>query len=48
MVYISEIVGVNAFLVHALSGQTACFYDASGFYPSPINAKALFLPLSEV
>jgi GNAT superfamily N-acetyltransferase len=47
-VQVSEIVGVKALLVHALSDQAVCFYQANGFYPSPMNPRTLFLPLSEV
>ncbi len=47
-VQVSEIVGVKALLVHALSDQAVRFYEANGFYPSPTNPRTLFLPLSEV
>ena len=47
-VQVSEVVGVKALLVHALSDQAARFYEANGFYPSPMNQSTLFLPLSEV
>lgn len=45
---VSEIVGVKALLVHALSGAAVRFYESNGFYPSPTNARTLFLPLAEV
>ena len=47
-IQVSEIVGVKALLVHALSDSAVRFYEANGFYPSPTNPKTLFLPLSEV
>ena len=47
-IQVSEVVGVKALLVHALSDQAVRFYEANGFYPSPSNPKTLFLPLSEV
>jgi GNAT superfamily N-acetyltransferase len=45
---VSEMVGVKALLVHALSEQAVRFYETNGFYPSPTNPSTLFLPLSEV
>lgn len=45
---VSEMVGVKALLVHALSDSAVRFYDANGFYPSPTNPRTLFLPLSDV
>lgn len=47
-VQVSEIVGVKALLVHALSDKAVHFYEANGFYPSPTNPRTLFLPLAEV
>lgn len=47
-IQVSEIVGVKALLVHALSDPAVRFYEANGFYPSPTNPRTLFLPLSEV
>jgi GNAT superfamily N-acetyltransferase len=47
-IQVSEIVGVKALLVHALSDPVVRFYEANGFYPSPTNPRTLFLPLSEV
>ena len=47
-IQVSEVVGVKALLVHALSDQAVRFYEANGFYPSPTNSRTLFLPLSEV
>jgi GNAT superfamily N-acetyltransferase len=45
---VSEIVGVKALLVHALSDPAVCFYEANGFYPSPTHPRTLFLPMVEV
>jgi len=47
-IQVSEIVGVKALLVHALSDPAVRFYEVNGFYPSPTNPRTLFLPLSEV
>ncbi len=45
---VSEIVGVKALLVHALSDSAVHFYEAQGFHPSPTHSRTLFLPLSEI
>lgn len=47
-IQVSEVVGVRALLVHALSDQAVGFYEAQGFHPSPMNPRTLLLPLSEV
>ena len=47
-IQVSELVGVKALLVHALSDPAVGFYEAQGFHPSPTNDRTLFLPLSEV
>ena len=47
-IQVSEVVGVKALLVHALSDQAVGFYEAHGFHPSPMNPRTLLLPLSEV
>jgi GNAT superfamily N-acetyltransferase len=47
-IQVSELVGVKALLVHALSDPAVRFYEAQGFHPSPTNPRTLFLPLSEV
>ena len=47
-VQVSEIAGVKALLVHALSKSAAEFYEAHGFHPSPNTSGTLFLPLSQV
>ncbi|QSA99338.1 GNAT family N-acetyltransferase (plasmid) [Methylococcus sp. EFPC2] len=47
-IQVSELVGVRALLVHALSDQAVGFYEAHGFHPSPMNPRTLLLPLSEV
>lgn len=47
-VQVSEVVGVKALLVHALSESAARFYEDHGFHPSPANPKTLFLQVSEV
>ncbi len=47
-IQVSEIVGVKALLVHALSDAAVRFYESNGFYPSPTHVRTLFLPLTEV
>lgn len=47
-IQVSEMVGVKALLVHALSEPAVRFYEAQGFHPSPMNPRTLFLPLAEV
>lgn len=47
-VQVSEIAGVKALLVHALSKSAAEFYEAHGFHQSPNSSGTLFLPLSQV
>lgn len=47
-IQVSEVVGIRALLVHALSEQAVSFYEAKGFHPSPMNPRTLFLLLSEV
>jgi GNAT superfamily N-acetyltransferase len=44
-IQVSEIAGVKALLVHALSDQAAEFYKKWGFHPSPVNTKTLFLSI---
>lgn len=47
-VQVSEIAGVKALLVHALSEATAEFYEAHGFHRSQMTPNTLFLSLNEV
>jgi GNAT superfamily N-acetyltransferase len=47
-VQVSEMVGVKALLVHAISDSAARFYEAHGFQTSPLAPRTLFLPISEV
>lgn len=47
-VQVSDVVGVKALLVHALSESAVRFYAANGFRPFPIDPRTLFLPLSEL
>jgi GNAT superfamily N-acetyltransferase len=42
----SEIAGMRALLVHAISPQAKNFYQARGFIPSPVGELTLMLPLS--
>ena len=46
-IQVSEIVGVKALLVHAISEQAADFYKKWGFDPSPINPKTLYLSIRQ-
>lgn len=47
-VQVSEIVGVKALLLQALSSSAVRFYETRGFRPVPGNPRTFFLPLSEV
>ncbi|UZR30992.1 hypothetical protein OOT43_08240 [Methylococcus mesophilus] len=47
-VRVSEIVGVKALLVYALTESAVNFYLADGCHPSPVNPRTLFLSVSEV
>lgn len=41
----SEIAGVRALVVHAVDNAAANFYKKYGFVPSPLNPRALLLPI---
>ena len=41
----SEIAGVRALVVHAIDDAAARFYRKYGFVPSPLNPRALLLPI---
>jgi ribosomal protein S18 acetylase RimI-like enzyme len=41
----SEIAGVRALVVHAIDDSAARFYRRYGFIPSPLNPRALLLPI---
>ena len=47
-VQVSELVGVKALLVHALSESAIRFYDSQGFRTFPVSPSTLFLSLAEV
>jgi GNAT superfamily N-acetyltransferase len=44
----SEIAGIRAILVHAISDAARKFYEKSGFHPSPINPMTLMITVEEV
>ncbi len=44
---VSEIAGVKALLVHAVSDQAVSFYKKWGFNSSPIHPKTLFLSVHQ-
>ena len=46
-IQVSEIAGVKALLVHAISDQAVDFYKKWGFQASPINPKTLFLSIRQ-
>jgi GNAT superfamily N-acetyltransferase len=46
--HVSEMVGVKALIVHALSDQTVQFYQNQGFHASPTNPRTLFLLLQDI
>lgn len=41
----SEFAGVRALVVHAIDDAAAGFYQKYGFAPSPLNPRALLLPI---
>jgi GNAT superfamily N-acetyltransferase len=41
----SEIAGIRALVVHAIDDAAASFYRRYGFVPSPLNPRALLLPI---
>ena len=45
---VADIVGVRAFLVHALHEKAAQFYEKAGFKRSPIQPLTLMVTLSEI
>jgi len=47
-IQVSELVGVKALVVHALSEQSVQFYEEHGFKQSPMDFYTLLLPLSHV
>ncbi len=46
-IQVSDIAGVKALLVHAISDQAAEFYKKWGFQPAPVNPKTLFLSIRQ-
>ncbi|MDD5320485.1 MAG: GNAT family N-acetyltransferase [Methylococcales bacterium] len=44
---VSEITGVKALLVHAISDQASEFYKKWGFHPSLVNPKILFISIRQ-
>lgn len=47
-VQVSDMVGVKALMVHALSEPAVRFYEAQGFQLSPTNPRTLFLLLQDI
>jgi predicted N-acetyltransferase YhbS len=45
---VSEIAGIRAILVHAISQKAKCFYQDRGFISSPLGELTLMLPLPVV
>lgn len=43
----AEIAGIRAILVHAISERAKCFYEASGFTPSPVDPLTLMITVAE-
>jgi GNAT superfamily N-acetyltransferase len=43
----SEIAGIRAILVHAISGRTQRFYEGCGFTPSPMDPMTLMVTVAE-
>ena len=46
-IQVSEIAGVKALLVHAISDQAIAFYEKWGFASSPLNPRTLFLSVRQ-
>jgi GNAT superfamily N-acetyltransferase len=46
-IQVSEIAGVKALLVHAISEEAIAFYKKWGFSPSPLNPRTLFLSIKQ-
>ncbi len=46
-IQVSEIAGVKALLVHAISDEAIAFYKRWGFAPSPLNPRTLFLSIKQ-
>ena len=44
----SDVIGVRALLVHAISDHAVGFYRIFGFVPSPVETATLFLPLARI
>ncbi len=44
----SEILGIRAILVHAISERAKKFYEERGFIPSPVNPMTLMVTLASV
>ena len=47
-IQVSNVVGVKALMVHAVSEQARRFYESQGFIASPTNSRTLFLSLLTV
>jgi len=43
----SEIAGIRAILVHAISERARAFYEKHGFIPSPVDQRTVMITLSE-
>ncbi len=46
-IQVSEIAGVKALLVHAISEEAIAFYEQWGFVSSPFNPRTLFLSIKQ-
>ena len=43
----AEMIGVRAFLVHAISDEARAFYERCGFRPSPVQPMTLMITIDE-
>jgi len=44
----TEIAGIRAVLVHAMSEKAKAFYETWGFYPCPLDPLMLVITLAEI
>jgi hypothetical protein len=44
---LSAIAGIRAILVHAISKNAKCFYEAAGFVSSPVDPMTLMVTVAE-
>jgi hypothetical protein len=45
---VSEIVGTQAVIVHAIDDKAAAFYARAGFVEFPLGTRTMFLPIETI